>query len=112
MELSRVLELDQRIRAVLLIDKMGEIKAREIREGINLLLSPEELQEFTFGVAIRSAISQKWDNKLGKVRDRIIRRDKIAFFVFYVQGDTLVVAAAADTPLAIADEIASVITQN
>ncbi len=63
----QVIEKDRSVRWAAVVNKNGVILTQKVREGVNLLLSEEENEQYAASVIVRQRTRSKFEPKIGKM---------------------------------------------
>jgi len=109
---SRILALDRRVRYVGILDKTGNLLAGRFKVGVVPLLSQDDLKEFAREVALRRAMREKWDPKVGKVLSTVVTREKLTVATLYVGDKTVLITLERGASIGIIDAAREVIGES
>ena len=89
---DKILEIDS-IRFAVLIDESGKILAGGLKEGVQMKLAGEELDNVLKEIAIRVSKRKKHDKELGRVKYSASRREDVVIMSFPIFENSVVVVA-------------------
>lgn len=89
---DKILEIDS-IRFAALIDESGKILAGGLKEGVQMKLGGEELDNVLKEIAIRVSKRKKHDKELGRVKYSASRREDVVIMSFPIFENSVVVVA-------------------
>ncbi len=94
----RFLNLSGEIRFVGIIDRMGNLIAGGMKEGIESLEKEEESLKLYLGYAISNVIREDFDRTFGKVLYTMSEREKLKLATFFVGENILLVSRSKHAP--------------
>ncbi|HEY7110364.1 MAG TPA: DUF6659 family protein [Nitrososphaeraceae archaeon] len=79
---DRIISLDDNIRFVGIVNKLGEVIAGGFQKGVEPLLEEEDEQELYVHSLSNMAILNNFSDRLGKVCYHIAKHDKVSLMTF------------------------------
>ena len=89
---SKILEIDS-IRFAVLIDPLGKILAGGLKQGLQMKLGKDELDNVLKEIAIRVSKRKKHDDELGRVKYSASRREDVVIMSFPIFDNSIVIVA-------------------
>ena len=89
---DKILEIDS-IRFAAMIDESGKILAGGLKEGVQMKLGTNELDNVLKEIAIRISKRKKHDKELGRVKYSASRREDVVIMSFPIYENAIVVVA-------------------
>ena len=89
---SKILEIDS-IRFAALIDPLGQILAGGLKQGLEMKLGKDELDDVLKEIAIRVSKRKKHDDELGRVKYSASRREDVVIMSFPIFDNSIVIVA-------------------
>ena len=89
---SKMLEIDS-IRFAALIDPSGKILTGGLKQGLQMKLGKDELDDVLKEIAIRVSKRKKHDDELGRVKYSASRREDVVIMSFPIFDNSIVIVA-------------------
>ena len=91
--ISKIFNLNKKIRFVAIISDNGKILSCEMRSDTFSLLNKENEKKFCSDIIKRKTMRQRFNTSLGKVRYVNVERENITQIVTYINSKTVFVTA-------------------
>ena len=89
---KKILEINS-IRFAALIDPSGKTLAGGLKQGLQMKLGKDELDDVLKEIAIRVSKRKKHDNELGRVKYSASRREDVVIMSFPIFDNSIVIVA-------------------
>lgn len=110
---DRIIALDDNIRFVGIVNKLGEVIAGGFQKGVEPLLEGEDEQELYIHSLSNMAILNNFTDRLGKVCYHIAKHDKISLMTFPLPDGILCLSISSKVDIdKIRDSILNMITND
>ena len=105
--ISKIFELNKKIRFVAIISDSGKILFSEMKADKHSLLKKENEEKFCRDVVKRKKMRQEFDTSLGKVRYINVERENITQIVTYVNSKSVFVTVEPELTITIKEQLIS-----
>jgi hypothetical protein len=95
---NTIFAVDEGIRFVGIIEKMGKLVAGGMRKGVTPLEADEDKQKLYLEFALRNAMRHDFDPEFGKVVYAFSEREKIKFATFPFAENLVLISIEKNTP--------------